>query len=237
MANTQAHSTTPITCGRVQRNLPAFVRGSGHAPLALVAKSLLFVTLAVVAGCGSSYRYPDELIAAGNKGDNTVHAVNLPEPAADEVAIVINNNAGFGTHAGLFVGARLSDPAGNYWRERHGEPGWERPTLRDYVEHQMVDGLRVQIFRFRLNPTDIRIIDTRVAHAGITVPLNCAAEVRAQVANVGAFKALNGKGWLSPSGLAEELLPLIEGPGAVGTCVWPNGRPCRPVVNSAVARP
>ncbi len=195
------------------------------------------VLMAALAGCGSSYRYPDEFIAAGNAGNHSAHAVNVTEPAADEVAIVINNNAGFGTHAGLFVGARMSDPAGNYWRERRDDPDWKHPTLRDYVRHQMVDGLRVQVFRFRLDPADIKIIDQRVANQGITVPLNCAAEVRDQVANVGVFKALKPRGWLSPAALAEQLLPLIEGPTAVGICTWGNGVPCRPEGHTVVAKP
>ena len=213
------------------------VCGGLRSRFALVTAGMVLSVLSVLAGCGSSYRYPDEFIAAGNGGDPNVHAVNVVEADADEVAIVINNNAGFGTHAGLFVGARMSDPAGNYWRERRDDPTWLRPTLRDYVAHQMVDGLRVQVFRFKLDLADIQIIDKRVANQGITVPLNCAAEVRDQVANVGLFKALKPKGWLSPAALAEQLLPLIEGPTAVGICTWGNGRPCRPAGHAVVAKP
>jgi len=184
--------------------------------------------LALSACAGSSYRYPEDVIATARaRSDPSPHAFNLPEPAADEVVIVINNNSGFGTHSGLFVGQHLSDPAGNYFLQKSFEPGWEKPTLRDYVEHQMIDGLRVQVFRFKLNPADIRVIEERVAKAGITVPLNCAVEVRDEIANLGPFKALKPTGWLSPNALAEELLPLVEGPHASGTCQWPNGRPCR----------
>ena len=213
-----------------------------RAPRALAVAIFCLTILAALSGCASSsYRYPDELILARNSGDFNAHAINVPEPAADEVVVVINNNAGFGTHAGLFVGARLSDPAGNYDRVRHFEHDWKGPTLFDYVQHQMVDGLRVQLFRFKLDAADINIIETRVAHQGITVPLNCAVEVRDQIANVGLFKALKPAGWLSPNELAEQLLPLIEGPTAVGVCVWPNGRPCRTAritaERAAVTRP
>ena len=236
MAEQQADSGTRINCGKNgPQHHPAQPRICSARRAIIAAVTML----AALAGCGgSSYRYPDELIPAGSKGDPAAYTVNLLEPAADEVAIVINNNAGFGTHTGMFVGVRLSDPAGNYAMARRGEPGWERPTLRDYVQHQMVDGLRVQIFRFTLDPADIKIIDARAANQGITVPLNCAAEVRDEVANVGLFKALKPTGWLSPNALAEELLPLIEGPTAVGTCVWPNGRACRPAAaNPTVAKP
>jgi hypothetical protein len=214
---------------------PACVRHRSR--FARLATGLALSALSLLSGCGSSYRYPDEFLAAGNAGDHGVHAVNIAEAAADEVAIVINNNAGFGTHAGMFVGARMSDPAGNYWRERRDDPAWQRPTLRDYVAHQMVDGLRVQVFRFKLNLADIKIVDQRVADQGITVPLNCAAEVRDQIANVGVFKALKPTGWLSPSALAEQLLPLIEGPTAMGICTWGNGRLCRPAGNAVVTKP
>ncbi len=238
MVEKQADSGTRINCGKNgPQHHPAQPRVYS-ARRAIIAAVTMHMALA---GCGgSSYRYPDEMLAsnAGGKGETAAHRVNLQEPAADEVAIVINNNAGFGTHAGMFVGTRLSDPAGNYAMARRGEPGWKGPTLHDYVEHQMVDGYRVQIFRFKLVPGDISIIDSRVANAGITVPLNCAAEVRDEVAGVGLFKAINPKGWLSPSALAEALLPLIEGPTAVGACVWPNGQPCRPTVDTpAVAKP
>lgn len=199
---------------------------------------ITLVCLIALAGCASSsYRYPDELIRAGNNGNFDVHAVNVPEPAADEVVVVINNNSGFGTHSGMFVGARMSDPAGNYEMVRRFESAWTGATLRDYVQHQMVDGLRVQLFRFRLDPADIKIIDERVAKQGITVPLNCAVEVRDQIANVGVFKAIPSTGWLSPNELAEQLLPLIDGPTAVGVCTWPNGRPCLAPLDSAAARP
>jgi hypothetical protein len=238
MAEQTADHNPRITCGRVGLTYHAMRLQHYAAPLPTIT---VFALLIALAGCvSSSYRYPDELLKsrADGKVDPAVHAVHLPEPAVDEVAIVINNNAGFGTHAGLFVGARLSDPAGNYAMARRGEPGWERPTLRDYVEHQMVDGYRVQIFRFKLEPADIKIIDARAAKAGITVPLNCAVEVRDEFAGVGPFKSIEPKGWLSPSGLAELLLPLIEGPTAVGTCAWPNGRSCRPaIVNPVVASP
>ena len=206
-----------------------------HRTLALTVAAML---CAVLAGCASSsYRYPDELIHARSNGDYDAHTFKVPEPAADEVVVVINNNSGFGTHAGMFVGARLSDPAGNYGMLRRFELDWKGPTLRDYVEHQMIDGLRIQLFRFKLDPADIKIIDERVAAQGITVPLNCAAEVRDQIPNVGVFKALKPSGWLSPNELAEQLLPLIEGSTAVGQFTWPNGRPCREPQRAAAAHP
>lgn len=201
-------------------------------------KFLLAIACVSLTACASSsYRYPDELITARNNGSYNVHDFNVAEPGADEVVIVINNNSGFGTHSGMFVGARMSDPAGNYEMVRRFESDWKGATLRDYVQHQMVDGLRVQLFRFKLDPADINIIDERVARQGITVPLNCAVEVRDQIANVGVFKALKPTGWLSPNELAEQLLPLITGPVAVGVCTWPNGRSCRADAPSAAASP
>lgn len=172
-------------------------------------------------GCATSYYSPEETAAA------PWHKVDAAEPAPDEVVIVVNNNAGFGTHAGLFVGARLSDPAGGYVNARQNATGWSGPTLHDYIRFQLEDGNRVQTFRFTLAPEDIAIIDARVANAGMGKPLYCAADVRDQVAGVGPFKAMRTGEWLSPAGLAELLLPYVEGPGAVGVCAWANGVPCR----------
>lgn len=171
--------------------------------------------LLLFACAGSSYRHPEDVIAAaGARSDPSLHAFNLPEAAADEAVILINNNSGCGTHSSLLVVQRLSDRTGNYFLQKSFEPGWEKPTLRDYVEHQMIDGLRVQIFRCKLNPADIRVIEESVAKSGFTVPLNCAFEVRDEIAHLGPFKALKPTGWLSPNALTEALLPLVEGPSA-----------------------
>ena len=151
--------------------------------------------LLLFACAGSSYRHPEDVIAAaGARSALSLHAFNLPEPAAGEVVILINNNSGFGTHSGLLVGQRLSDPTENYSLQKSFEPGWEKPTPRDYVEHQVIDGLRVQIFRFKLNPANIRVIEESGAKSGITAPLSCAFEVRDEIANLGPFKTLKPTG-------------------------------------------
>lgn len=187
----------------------------------VAAAAFLLNAMVLSSGCTSTYREPEETQAA------PWHKVAVAEPALNEVVIVINNNAGFGTHAGMFVGARLSDPAGSYIHARQMVSGWNGPTLRDYLQFQLEDGNRVQTFRFVLAPEDIAIIDARVANAGMGRPLYCAADVRDQVAGVGPFKGMATGEWLSPAGLAELLLHYIEGSGAAGECAWANGAPCR----------
>ena len=187
----------------------------------VAAALFLWTVLFITGGCTATYREPEDTAAM------PWYAVVIAEPAPNEVVIVVNNNAGFGTHAGMFVGSRLSDPAGGYVNTRQMVSGWNGPTLRDYIQFQLEDGNRVQTFRFVLAPGDIAVIDARVASAGMGKPLYCAADVRDQIAGVGPFKALVAGEWLSPAGLAELLLPYVEGPGAVGACVWANGVPCR----------
>lgn len=186
-----------------------------------VAAALTCGVLILCGGCTATYHAPDDTPAA------PWHQINTAEPAPDEVVVVVNNNAGFGTHAGMFVGARLSDPAGSYVNARQNADGWRGPTLRDYATFQLEDGNRVQLFRFKLAPQDIAVIDGRVAKAGMGRPLYCAADVRDQIAGVGPFKDMRPGDWLSPAGLADLLRRYVEGPGAAGVCVWANGAACR----------
>lgn len=187
----------------------------------VAAALFVWTVLFIIGGCTVTYREPEETAAT------PWYKVVIVEPASNEVVIVVNNNAGFGTHAGMFVGSRLSDPAGGYVNARQMVGGWNAPTLRDYIQFQLEDGNRIQTFRFVLAPEDIAVINARIANAGMGTPLYCAADVRDQIAGVGPFKALAAGDWLSPAGLAELLLPYVEGPGATGACVWANGAPCR----------
>ena len=187
----------------------------------VAAALFLWTAFFITGGCTATYREPEETAATPS------YRVVIAEPALNEVVIVINNNAGFGTHAGMFVGSRLFDPAGGYVNARQMVGDWNGPTLRDYIQFQLEDGNRIQTFRFVLTPEDISVVDLRVANAGMGKPLYCAADVRDQIAGVGPFKALAAGEWLSPAGLADLLLPYVEGPGAAGACVWANGAPCR----------
>lgn len=150
----------------------------------------------------------------------------LAEPAANEVVVVINNNAVAGNHAGIFAGARLNDPAGSYLGTRSRDSNWPGPSLADYVEFQKEDGERIQIYRFKLAPDDFAAIDSRMASAGITPPLFCAVQVHNLVAGLGPFGPLEKVGWTTPASLARQLDKLIDGQAAPGECVMPDNQPC-----------
>lgn len=150
----------------------------------------------------------------------------LAEPAANEVVIIINNNAVAGNHAGIFAGARLNDPAGSYLGTRSQDSNWSGPSLADYVEFQKEDGERIQIYRFKLAPGDFAAIDNRMASAGITPPLFCAVQVHNLVAGLGPFGSLEKVGWTTPASLARQLDKLIDGQAAPGECVMPDNQAC-----------
>lgn len=153
-------------------------------------------------------------------------ANRLAEPAANEAVIVINNNALGGNHAGIFAGARLNDPAGSYVGMRSQDRNWPGPSLADYVEFQKEDGENILIYRFRLAAADFAVLDARMAAAGITPPLFCAAGVQNLIAGVGPFAAIDPVYWTSPASLADLLDGLKNGPAAPGVCVMPDNRPC-----------
>lgn len=152
--------------------------------------------------------------------------VSLPELAVDEVAIVLNLNTTLGNHAGMFVGATLSDPAGSYRGVRSGEPGWKGPDLADYVRFQMNDGDKIQIYRFKLVKADFSTIESRVLNFGVGAPLFCAADVQNQIAGVGPFSTIKPIWWTSPADLGEKLRALVGDAVTQGVCTWPSGRSC-----------
>lgn len=152
--------------------------------------------------------------------------LRLAEPAANEAVIVINNNAGPGTHAGIFAGARLNDPAGSYVGTRSEDKNWPGPSLADYVEFQKEDGDNIQIYRFKLSPADFAALDSRMASSGPTPPLFCAVEVQNLIAGLGPFKPIPSVGWATPASLGKLLEQLVVSQIATGKCVLPNNQPC-----------
>lgn len=150
----------------------------------------------------------------------------LTEPAANEVVIVINNNAPPGNHSGIFAGNRLNDPAGSYVGTRSKDKDWPGPSLADYVEFQKEDGPRIQIYRFRLAAADFAALDARMASAGPTAPLFCAVAVQNLIAGLGPFGSIASVAWATPASLAELLDPLVAPPALAGRCVLPDNRAC-----------
>src|SRR5512147_2217868 len=94
----------------------------------------------------------------------------LAQPSEYEVAIVVNNNAIGGSHAGMFAGGRLSDPSGSYVSVRSRDPAWRGVSLDDYVRFQRQDGEDVRIYRFRLEAHDFAVIDGRLRNESPTPP-------------------------------------------------------------------
>ena len=165
-------------------------------------------------------------------------ATPLQEPRDDEVVVVINNTGGIGNHAGIFVGRRLSDPAGSYRFVRAKAKGWRRPTLNDYVGFQMVDGNHVQSFRFTLPEAEFSAIAARLPVADAAAPLFCAAAVNNALAGIGPFGEIKAVNWRTPAAVAEELEAILAANPGIGRCVLPDGSPCaKPVQLRAAAVP
>jgi len=160
-------------------------------------------------------------------GEPASSAVDLSEPAASEIAIVVNLNTTIGNHAGMFAGVRLSDPAGSYLAVRAEDPDWNGPSLRDYIRFQQNDGHRIHVYRFKLAQADFDAIVARIVNFGPHMPLFCAADVQNQIAGIGPFAALKSIWWTSPAALADELAQLVRQPLAKGKCEWPDGNSCR----------
>jgi hypothetical protein len=165
--------------------------------------------------------------------------VRLEEPRGNEVVVVINNNAPGGNHAGLFVGARLSDPAGTYRLERSKTPDWKQPSLADYIGFQMEDGRNIRIYRFALNAAELSAIASHLQVADRAMPLFCGAAVQNAIAGIGPFHAIEAVWWTSPSALAQRLAALVGDVIAAGTCAMPDSSPCflRPAQRSAGTTP
>lgn len=181
----------------------------------------------ILSGCAQAPiapRPPDHPFASGQQ-EAAAEAIKLAEPNADEVVIVINNNAAFGNHAGIFAGTRLSDPAGSYAYFRRAEAGWQ-PRLQDYVRFQSSDGMHIRTYRFRLPAADFSAVLARLPVADEAKPLFCATAVQNSVAGIGPFAAIPQAGWTTPAKLAERLDQLITSAAAAGACELPDGTPC-----------
>jgi hypothetical protein len=152
--------------------------------------------------------------------------IRLREPQAEELVVVVNNNGPFGNHAGLFLGGRLSDPAGSYKHRRAKRMDWTHPRLADYVQFQSVDGMNIESYRFRLSPRAHAAIAARLEEADRALPLFCAAAVHNAIAGVGPFAAIPPVRWVTPATLADALAPLTLGPDARGVCELPDGSRC-----------
>ena len=155
-----------------------------------------------------------------------VVVIKLAEPAADEVVVVINDNAFGGNHAGLFAGSLLIDPAGSYVGVRGEDASWQGPTLEDYARYQTVDGPNIRFYRFRLQPQAFASIEQRIRASGFTPPLFCAAAVQNLLAGLAPFDSLEHTGWTSPTALGRELDTLTQGDAAAGECQKLDATPC-----------
>ena len=154
------------------------------------------------------------------------HWITLAEPGPREIVVVVNNNGFWGSHAGLFAGARLSDPAGSYKFRRSKLPGWPHPTLADYIRFQSADGMNIESYRFTLSEADFAHIEGRMTAADGALPLYCATAVNNAIAGVGPFRSVETVGWIVPATLADTLRPLTRGDAPAGRCELPDGSAC-----------
>ncbi|HQT00252.1 MAG: hypothetical protein B7Y26_06120 [Hydrogenophilales bacterium 16-64-46] len=153
-----------------------------------------------------------------------VATIRLAEPAVDEAVVVINDNALGGNHAGLFAGDRLIDPAGSYFGVRGEDKTWSGPTLADYTRYQTTDGLKVRVYRFRLSPDAMAQLRQRIADAGPTPPLFCAAAVQNLLVDLAPFDAITRTGFTTPTALGKRLDALVS--NGVGECQQLDASPC-----------
>jgi hypothetical protein len=153
-------------------------------------------------------------------------AVSLSEPAADEVVVVINDNALGGNHAGLFAGKRLLDPAGSYVGVRSEDKDWSGPSLADYARYQTVDGPNIRLYRFRLQPDAFAQIEQRIQANGFTAPLFCAVAVQNLLVGVPPFESIESTNWTYPTALGQVLDTLTQGEAAAGVCQKLDASPC-----------
>lgn len=152
--------------------------------------------------------------------------IRISEPASNEVVVVVNDNAFGGNHAGLFAGPLLIDPAGSYVGMRSRDKAWTGTTLADYARYQTVDGLKIRLYRFRLDPDAFAAIVQRVHDAGPTPPLFCASAVQNLLAGIAPFDVIERVGWTTPATLGRVLDTLTKGDEAVGECQNLKGSPC-----------
>jgi len=150
---------------------------------------------------------------------------SLREPGPNEIAIVINNNDGFGagTHAGMFIGDRLYDPGGDYANQRGRKDPDYLTSLNDYVSFQLEDGNDVRIYRFTLGSTDMTTILGRTADFPGSAGF-CAANVQSCIAGIGPFIDISATWLTTPASLANRLNTMIS--GGTGSCMGPSGQKC-----------
>lgn len=158
--------------------------------------------------------------------------LSVDEPAAQEVVIVINDNLKM-KHSGMFVGAKLVDPAGSYKNTRELRMGWRGVSLEDYVRYQLEDGPDVKLYRFELAAEPFARILARADVAGRTMPLFCVAKVQNLISGIGPFEAIADAWLVFPSTLAGDLDRIVMSRSVPGVCNWPNGASCYPAENSA----
>lgn len=158
--------------------------------------------------------------------------LSVDEPAEHEVVIVINDNLKM-KHSGMFVGAKLVDPAGSYENTRELRTEWRGVSLEDYVRYQLEDGPDVKLYRFALAEEPFARIRARADAAGRTMPLFCVAKVQNLISGIGPFEAIADAWLVFPSTLAGDLDRIVMSRSVSGVCNWPNGSSCYPVENSA----
>jgi len=152
-------------------------------------------------------------------------SIHLAEPDADEIVVVINDNALGGNHAGLFAGNLLIDPAGSYMGMRERDKAWPGPSLADYAHYQTTDGPKVRFYRFRPDTQTFKTIASRMRDAGPTPPLFCAVTVQNLLAGLAPFPGIESVGFTTPSALGRRLDTLV-GQGGTGECQRLDGTPC-----------
>lgn len=182
----------------------------------------------LLAACAHPLHHAGAAISAENPPPREVpaHWISLAEPGANEIVVVVNNNGFWGSHAGMFAGARLTDPAGSYKFQRSKLPGWPHPTLADYIRFQSADGMTIESYRFTVSADDFARIDARMPEADSAPPLYCATAVQNAIAGIGPFRSIRPAAWITPAALADRLRPLTRGAAPAGHCELPDGDAC-----------
>lgn len=195
--------------------------------LRLLTVAVMVLPLAgLVTGCATTADKGAALMQRGWSWRGLTEEIRLTEPSANELVVVINHNAPFGNHAGLFAGARLSDPAGSYRSVRSRLSEWREPSLGDYVAYQLTDGWRIQIYRFELSEQEFSAVLGRLPEADRGMPLFCGAAVQNAIAGIGPFQRIPATWWTSPAALADRLDALLGESGLAGVCLRVDGTMC-----------
>lgn len=189
-----------------------------------------FVLIVMLHACASAPSVPHTLPPLA--GGTYPGTLSVDEPAAQEVVIVINDNLKM-KHSGMFVGAKLVDPAGSYENTRELRTEWRGVSLEDYVRYQLEDGPDVKLYRFALAAEPFARIRARADAAGRTMPLFCVARVQNLISGIGPFETIADAWLVFPSTLAGDLDRVVMSRSVPGVCNWPNGTSCYPLESSA----